>query len=138
MLLYYGTTETAPELAVAVVALLAAAHGRDAIRERWPDRFPWQSEEAPQDALRECYASGEIGLAEYERELDLLLDDDNERIKAELVEIDGVGDATATEVALAFRSLGHLKRADRADLLAVDDVGPKRADDILSSVRERL
>lgn len=127
-----GGASTEPIAVVFLVGLVAAVKGREVLRGHWD---AWMDPD-PQEVLRDRYANGELSLAEYERELDMLLDESNQRIKDHLTRVDGIGDAVATEVALSFRSLGELKRADRADLLGVDDVGPKRADDILENVRE--
>lgn len=84
----------------------------------------------PLEALATQYAEGEITLAQYEREVELLEDDRNDALRAALEGVNGVGPATARDVALRFESLDELRRVDRDELEAVHGVGPSTAEAI--------
>ena len=87
------------------------------------------------DRLKQQYAMGEIDLETYERLLEALLDPRHEQIRDTVEEVAGIGRVTADEIALSFESVEELRRADRDQLEDVSNVGPERADAILSRFR---
>lgn len=111
---------------VALVAVMVASYARD-----------WLSSDPdPLEQARAAYAAGEIDHAEYERRLEFYLDDRNDRIRAVVEDVNGVGETTSKALAREFNSLEELRGADREDLEAVYGVGEETTDAVLERARE--
>ena len=107
-------------LAIVVGAVLVASV--DWVRDR--------REPDPVEALKEKRVAGELSEREFERRLELLLDDETERIRAAVEPIPGVGETTSRYLAERFDSLDDLREADLEELRSVPDVGEQRAEAI--------
>lgn len=94
------------------------------------DRIQAWREPEPLEKVHQKYRRGKIDETELERRLDYLMDDRNEQIRQHVEQVGGIGEVTAKEVALSFESVYDLREADRDDLEAVPNVGPKRAKQI--------
>ena len=81
----------------------------------------------PIDEIHRQYREDEINEQELENLLAMHMDTRNEKIRDELKDIDGIGGAVASEVAVSFDSVGAVASADQEELTDVQDVGPKRA-----------
>lgn len=112
-------------LVLAVVALTLASM----VRQRL------ESDPDPIDEAKAAFAAGEIDAAEFDRRLEFHLDDRNDRIRAVVEDVNGVGDTTSKAIAREFDSLEDLRRADREDLERVYGVGEETADAVLERVR---
>lgn len=114
-------------LSVVVVVLLAGVYAFERYQE-------W-AEPTEEEALKQAYADGEIGEAEFERRMEYLLDDRNEEIVNWLDRnVSGVADEKGEAVAKQFDSLDELRRADHEDLTAVHGIGDSTATAILGEV----
>jgi ERCC4-type nuclease len=123
----YGTPDWFT-VAIFLLAVGAALHGK------YKERFGPSERERELAAARSAYESGEITLAEYERRAEFLVDDRNERIRAVVEEINGIGDARGKAIAREFASVDAVATASREELMAVHGIGEQRAD----AVREYL
>lgn len=115
------------------LALLAVGYGllrgAGAARDRWEQ---WRADDPdPLEQVHEAYETGEIDEQELDRQLDLLMDESNQRIREAVEQVEGVGETRAKEIAVSFRSLGHLARADRERLEQVPDVGETTAERVV-------
>jgi len=86
------------------------------------------------ETAQRAYVEGDIDLAEYEARLELILDDEAERIRAVVEDVRGIGPETSADLALEFDTVQSLKTADRDDLKSVHNVGPKTAEKIAAEV----
>jgi len=89
-------------------------------------------EPSPVEQLQQEWVDGEIDQDEFERRLEFALDDDREVVVAELTPIDHVGERRAQRLARAFSTVEAVRRADRDELLEVDDIGLATADAVRS------
>lgn len=112
-------------LLLAVVALTLASM----VRQRLG------SDPDPIDEAKAAFATGEIDAAEFDRRLEFHLDDRNDRIRAVVEDVNGVGEATSKAIAREFDSLEALRRADREDLERVYGVGEETAEAVLERVK---
>lgn len=112
-------------LVLVVVALTLASM----VRQRL------ESDPDPIDEAKAAFAAGEIDAAEFDRRLEFHLDDRNDRIRAVVEDVNGVGPRTSKAIAREFDSLEDLRRADREDLEAVYGVGAETAEAVLERVR---
>lgn len=95
----------------------------------------WQS--APDDPIseaRRAYVSGDISLDELERRLDLELDEEAQRIRAEVDPVNGVGPSKSAAIATRYGSLEALRAAPAEDLEAINGIGPSTS----SAIKERV
>ena len=125
-----GTTDPTMLVLLAVGYYGLWALGR--VRDRL-DGLDWFEADDPDplDQVHEAYETGEIDLQEFERQLDHLMDESNERIRDAVGQVEGVGETRAKEIAVSFRSVGHVARADRERLQQVPDVGETTADRVV-------
>lgn len=111
-----------------------AAEGRQWVAARVESLRERRDAAEQRDALEELqhrYATGPMPDAEFERRLEDLMDPCDEEMRRCLEDVEDVGDAVATEVAVWFESLEHVRQADRRELEEVPDVGEVRAKKIL-------
>jgi excinuclease ABC subunit C len=123
-----------------MVAVLALAVGAE-LYDKLADCIGPSERERELAEARSAYESGEITLAEYERRAEFLVDDRNERIRAVVEEINGIGDARAKAIAREFASVNAVATASREELTTVHGIGEQRADAIreyLSDDRESM
>jgi len=116
-----------------MVAVLALAVGAE-LYDKLADWIGPSERERELAEARSAYESGEITLAEYERRAEFLVDDRNERIRAVVGEINGIGDSRAKAIAREFASVDDVAAASRKELTAVHGIGEQRAD----AIREYL
>jgi ERCC4-type nuclease len=129
--MYEGDPRVALILAVGYGLWAGSSRFRFAGRRCVEQARDWfETDTDPIDEIHRQYRNGEFGEVELERRLELHMDTRNERIRNELLNVDGVGGAVAAEVAVSFDSLGSVAVADRDELTEVPDVGEKRADRI--------
>lgn len=83
------------------------------------------------------YAEGNITIHEFEARAEVILDEEAQRIRDVVEEVNGVGPETSTAIALAFDSRADVERADHEDLEAIHGVGPSTTDAIVEHVRGR-
>jgi ERCC4-type nuclease len=76
------------------------------------------------------WETDQISLAEYERRVELAVDDRAHQIQTVTRSIKGVGPDTARALAAEFESLDELHRADRERIEDIHDIGPSTADAI--------
>lgn len=84
---------------------------------------------------RDLYVTGEIPLSEFERRLDLILDEDAQQIRAAVEEINGIGPETSAAIASEFRNVEAVEQAPREDLADVPGVGEKKAEAVVEYLR---
>ena len=84
---------------------------------------------------RDLYVTGAIPHSEFERRVELILDDDAQQIRAAVEEINGVGPETSAAIASKFRDLDAVSQAPREDLEGVPGVGEKTADAVVEYLR---
>ncbi|WP_436346839.1 helix-hairpin-helix domain-containing protein [Natronorubrum sp. FCH18a] len=94
-----------------------------------------ESDPDPLEELRDRYEAGDIDHAEYERQLEFLLDDRNDRIRHVVEDVNGVGEETSKAIAREFDSLDELRAADRERLVGVPGVGEQTAETVLKRVQ---
>ena len=116
-----------------MVAVLALAVGAE-LYDKLADWIGPSERERELAEARSAYESGEITLAEYERRAEFLVDDRNERIRAVVGEINGIGDSRGKAIAREFASVDDVAAASRKELTAVHGIGEQRAD----AIREYL
>ncbi len=110
-------------LAVGAVVVLYA-------RERYRE---W-AEPTEEEALRQAYANGEIGDAEFERRMGYLVDDRNDEIVGWLDRnVENVAETKGKAIAKEFESLNALRQADHEEITDVHGVGDSTADAIQRS-----
>ncbi|WP_157884864.1 helix-hairpin-helix domain-containing protein [Halorubrum aethiopicum] len=76
------------------------------------------------------WTTDQISMAEYERRVELAVDDRAQRIQTVTRAISGVGPDTARALASEFESLDELHRADRERIESIHGIGPSTADAI--------
>lgn len=86
------------------------------------------------------YLAGTITEDELERELEMDLDPEVQRLRQRLEGINGVGEETARDIVREFRSEHSLRQADREDVTDIHGIGPSTVDrleqlDIVSDQR---
>lgn len=113
-----------PLSALMLVVFIGAAWVYDAVRDG-PDEL---------EILKEKRAAEEISQDEFERRLDVLLDDEAERIQAAVEPIPGIGDQRSRYIAERYDSLEGLRSASLEELEQLPDVGEQRA----QAIKERL
>lgn len=84
----------------------------------------------PVEAAKRAYVQDQIDERGLERELELALDPEVDRIRDALEPIGGIGPKTARAVAIEFDSLDEVRRADRERLEDAHGVGPSTAEAI--------
>jgi ERCC4-type nuclease len=117
----YGT----PDWFTVAIFLLAIGA---TLYDKATERFGPSEHERELAEARSAYESGEITLAEYERRAEFLVDDRNERIRAVVEEINGIGDSRGKAIAREFASVDAVATASREELTAVHGIGEQRAD----------
>ncbi|PCR88615.1 helix-hairpin-helix domain-containing protein [Natrinema ejinorense] len=110
-----------------IVAVIAAASVRDRLSSDNQD---------PIADVHDQFAAGEIDELELERRLEFHVDDRNEKIRAVVEDVNGVGKATSKAIAREFDSLDALRAADQERLEDVHGVGERTAEAVLGRVRE--
>ena len=113
---------------VAAVALAAA------LADRVVDAGDEESRHWSQEAARDAYVDGEIGLEELERRLDRTLDARSQEIRDRVEGVSHVGPFRAARIADEFDSVEEIREADREDLEDIHDIGPSIADRIQERV----
>jgi len=127
----HGDPWVTAAVVVAAAVYYSSSWARTAAAPYIQDIRDWfEADTDPVDEIHRQYRTGEIDETELERRLDMEMDENNERIRTKVEQISGVGPVTAREVALAFDSVGELRRADSSDLESVPNVGPQRAEQI--------
>ena len=86
------------------------------------------------EEIRSAYQEGRISHDRFAREIELLEDPATESIMHAVTDVDGVGPATALEIAREYRRPEELKDATAEELTAVNGVGGNRA----RAIRARL
>ncbi|APX00184.1 hypothetical protein CHINAEXTREME_20440 (plasmid) [Halobiforma lacisalsi AJ5] len=109
---------------VLAVAVVLASYAKDY----------FESDPDPVAQARQAYAAGEIDHAEYERRLEFHLDDRNERIRAVVEDVSGVGEEISEAIAREYDSLDDLRESDRERLEGVPGVGAQRAEAVLERI----
>jgi NAD-dependent DNA ligase len=79
------------------------------------------------EALREDYREGRISHDRFASEIELLEDPRTEDVMYAVTDVDGIGPATALEIAREYRTKADLVEADVDDLRRVNGVGENRA-----------
>lgn len=95
-----------------------------------------ETEQSEVERLQDLRVAGEISEREFERRLEVALDDETERIRAAVEPIPGVGPSLSSYLAERFDSIDELREADVEDLREVPDVGEKRATEIQRRLSE--
>lgn len=73
----------------------------------------WRTpDEGTVEHAHQLYTTGEIDHAELERRLDVIQDPEADRIRQSVERVSGIGEATSFAIAVEFRSLDELRRAD--------------------------
>jgi ERCC4-type nuclease len=106
---------------------LVAVVGAVVLILRVYERIQEYREPGPVEEAKRAYARDDISEAEFHRQLELHLDERNDRIRTAIEEIDGIGLAKSEAVALQFESLDDLADADREELEAIHGVGESTA-----------
>jgi ERCC4-type nuclease len=88
------------------------------------------------ERLKEKRVAGEISESEFERRLELHLDDETDKIRTAVEPIPGVGEELSKFLAERFDSLDELREADVEQLENVPGVGEQRAEAIQSRLSE--
>lgn len=83
--------------------------------------------EQRREEIREEYELGKIGLDRYGREVELLEDPATASVMYAVTDVDGVGPATALEIAREYRRPEQLEETTADELTAVNGVGENRA-----------
>lgn len=113
-------------LSPALLVLLVGAVAYEKIQEwRAPDEL---------EQLKAKVVTGEISHDEYERRLDVLLDDEAGRIRAAVEPVPGIGPERSRYVAERYDSLEDLRAASLEELQDLPEVGEQRA----KAIKERL
>ncbi len=113
----------------AVIAVLGIELAQDLA-----DRFGVESCDDLASA-RDLYVTGEIPLSEFERRVEMILDDDAQQIRAVVEEVHGVGPETSAAIASRFPDVDALEVAPREDLEDVPGVGEATADALVEHLR---
>lgn len=79
------------------------------------------------ESIRSDFEAGRISHERFASEIELLEDPRTEQVMYSAVDVDGVGPATAFEVAREWRSPDALASASEGQLRAVNGVGDNRA-----------
>lgn len=86
------------------------------------------------DRLQQRRVAGDLSQAEFERRLNVLLDDEAQRIKACVRPVPGIGPETARYIAEEFDTVEDLRAADVEDLRDLPGIGEHRA----TAIQRRL
>lgn len=89
----------------------------------------------PVRLAKEKYVAGEIDEQELERRLAIRLDEDKQKVREVVEQVNGVGPSTSSEVALRFETVEALRAASVEELQAVPEVGEARAEAIARRTR---
>ncbi|WP_455448193.1 helix-hairpin-helix domain-containing protein [Natrinema thermotolerans] len=95
-----------------------------------------RDEEDPADEAKRLYAEGQIDEPELERRIDEAVDDEFERIRLIVEDVNGVGPQTSKAIAREYATLEDLRGTDWDRLEAVYGVGEETAEAVLERVRE--
>jgi hypothetical protein len=87
------------------------------------------------EQARDLYVTGEIPHSEFERRVELILDDDAQQIRQAVEEVSGVGPETSAAIAAEFRNVEAVEQAPREDLEDVPNVGEKTAEAVVEYLR---
>lgn len=79
------------------------------------------------EEIRSAYEEGRISHDRFAREIELLEDPSTEAVMHQVADVDGVGPATALEIAREYRRPEALEDATADDLTSVNGVGENRA-----------
>jgi len=85
---------------------------------------------SPVEQLQQEWVDNEITDEEFERRLELALDERAVVIREAVEEIDGVGTERSALLADRFESVEAVRRASRDELTAINDIGPSTAADV--------
>ncbi len=103
-------------------------------------RAPRRTQDAERDIAlaeaRRAFLEGRIDEAEYDRRVEFLLDDLRREVREVAEEVNDVSPETSAALAMRFRSVEALERADCEDLEGVHGVGPSTAEAILRYLAE--
>jgi len=113
-----------PATAVGFVAvvILGTTGWEDAVEATQPTEL---------ERAKELYRDGRITHDELERRLDLILDEDAQRIMSTVEEIAGVGPELASTLALEYGSERELATATKDELEEIHGIGPSTAEAIV-------
>lgn len=112
---------------VSVLAFLAVVVG-GWLRDRLT------SDPDPIEELKQQRANDELSQDEFERRLEVILDDENDRIRACVEPVPGIGPERSRYIAERYRSVEELRAASREELESLPEVGEQRA----AAIKERL
>lgn len=112
---------------VSVVAFVAIVGG-GWLRDRLA------SEPDPVEELKRRRANDELSQDEFERRLEVVLDDENDRIRACVEPVPGIGPERSRYIAERYRSVEELRAASREELEGLPEIGEQRA----AAIKERL
>lgn len=125
----HDTLWTAVVWLIGIAVLTVGAReqgGQKTLEDRVDERM-----EAQQQEVRDAYADGPLDEALLERELDEVLDREQQRTRLVLERIPDVGERTSEAIVRAgFGSIDALRRADPEELQEVHGVGPSLAQTI--------
>lgn len=113
-----------PLSAVLLTIFAAAAYAYDAVREQ-PDEL---------ELLQEKRVAEELSQDEFERRLEVLVDDEAERIQEAVKPIPGIGPDRSRYISEQYDTLEELRSASLEELERLPDVGEQRA----QAIKERL
>ncbi|OLZ39084.1 hypothetical protein A6E15_19160 [Natrinema saccharevitans] len=94
-----------------------------------------RDEEDPADEARRLYQEGLIDELEFERRIGEAVDDEFEKIRLVVEDINGVGPKTSKAIAREYTTIEDLRGTDRERLEDVYGVGEETADAVLERVR---
>jgi len=80
------------------------------------------------DEVHQLYLDDEIDEDDLEERLEILVDDRARTIQDLADDEHGIGEEISRKVAREFDTVGEFVAADAADLEAIEDVGPERAE----------
>lgn len=118
-------TAYAPDFFTAVVAVVVVGAF---LYERFLGKD--KPEEGTVEHAEHLWETDQITLAEYERRVELAVDDRAHQIQTVTRSIKGIGPDTARALAAEFESLDELHRADRERIEDIHGIGPSTADAI--------
>lgn len=87
-------------------------------------------EEGTVEHAEHLWETDQITMDEYERRVELAVDDRAQQIQTVTRSIKGIGPDTSRALAAEFESLDELHRADRDQIEAIHGIGPSTADAI--------
>lgn len=116
----------------AVAAVIVATTLRDRLTS---EPTPDEQREARLEELAAQRARGEIDATEHEKELEFVLDDDNDMIRAVAEDVSGISDARSKAIAREYESLDDLRGSSRERLEGVYGIGEETAGAVLERVQ---